>query len=220
MNFTWYLMMAVHCIAAMQNPVGVSEVSKYSCCSHDFGYHPLGMDGTRQIVYPCDLEETRSLEDEVCQMEIRNRLFKCLLVELSFKDTPQAKQSFESLIQRLRMGRIRMSEGGDGGYTKLTRKDFFHRILAHLPGHIDTDPYVFVRDWSVGLIFVPCIHRIESFGYKFTTEHEQYIFSDELQQQFESIKPFPSLMALASRVIIEKRITGWVPQELQNLIKR
>jgi hypothetical protein len=212
--------MAVTLVVAMENPLEFCPVLKYSCCPDDFGYCYIRMDGDRKIVLHCDFQDTINLEDEHCQMEIRNRLFKCLLIELSYKNTPQAQQSFQSIIERLRTGRIRMSQDGDGGFTRLTRKDFFHRLLAHLPGFMDGDPIVFVSNWSVGLIFCPCIHRIESFGYRFTTSHEQYIFSNQMSQQFESIKPFPSLMALASRVIIKNHITGSVPKELESLLKR
>lgn len=221
MKIIWYLMMAVTLVAAMETPAPQLRTRKYACCPNNFGYYSLGMDAQqREIVYPCDLEETRSLDDEAGKMEIRTRLFKCLLVELAFKQTLEAKQSFELLIQRLRTGRIKMSEEGDGGYTTLTRKDFFHRMLAHLPGYIEIDPHIFVSQWSVGLVFVPCIHTIESFGFKFTTEHEHNIFSDEMQQQFEAIKPFPSLMALAVRAIKQadrKKALELVPPELKSL---
>lgn len=221
MKIIWHLMMAVTFVAAMEVPATQLRTRKYPCCPNDFGYYSLGMDAQqREIVYPCDLEETRSLDDEAKTVEIRTRVFKCLLVELTFKQTLEAKQSFELLIQRLRTGRIKMSQEGDGGYTTLTRKDFFHRMLTHLPGYIEVDPHIFVSQWSVGLFFVPCIHTVDSFGYRFTTEHEHAIFSDEMERQFQIIKPFPSLMALAVRAIKQadrKKALELVPPELKSL---
>lgn len=221
MKIIWNLLMAVTGVAAMQNPVQNPKVLKYACCPHEFGYQVLENDGDKERIYPCDLNQTRGLDDEVRFIEIRSRLFKCLLVELSFKTTVEAKQAFATLIHRLRIGRIKMTNGqADGGYTQLTHKDFFHRMLAHLPGYLEIDPCIFVREWQVALIFVPCIHNVQSTGYRFATEHEDYIFNAEVERQFESIKPFPSLMALSVRAMSHadrKIAVEYVPQELKPL---
>lgn len=224
MYFIWCLFMAATLVSAMENPAPQSALRKYACCPKDFGYSVGYLDGrnvTRRGGRLCDFEETEVCTDARFEINMNRRLFMRLMLELSQETNPAAQHSFEELRERLRVSKIRIN----GERIKLTPRDFFHRFLAHLPGYINRyeETHVQLNDQVVQFIFAPCIHKIAYFTYSYPSQHENDLFGDDLLQQFEHIRPLPSLISLCLPVVEAHRkneALEILPQELKSLIEQ
>lgn len=233
MRIWWCFLHVTLIVSAMDAPLMMQpELRKYSCCPDKFGYRFIKMDdniASRRLVYFCDFEETRVCDGEILSREVYNPVFKRLMFELSCRNTFEARESFEQLVERLRTGRIQIN----ANYTKLSNKDLLHRLLAHLPACLDDDAdneiKILLGDEYIKLSFIgylemTCIHNCNS---KVTVCFEggrQYKFDDlepSVNQAFSALKPFPSLTSLAAQALSaqdKQRALAVLPQDLHSLL--
>lgn len=221
MRFMRYFLLIFSVINPMENPAP-QLVRKYSCCPEKFGYRFIKMndqvEGCEDIIL-ADFEESKECSDDM-PVRIKSCLFKRLLIELKNNPTVQAQESRLRLIDRITTGRIVVGDE----YTQLSQKDMSHRFFANFSGRrFQDDITMTIQGQVVRPFFLEgnfCIHEFKSILSSFEHEHQEMLFGEEVSQKFKEVRPFPSLLALASRVITENQITGSVPQDLQGLIKR
>lgn len=230
-RFLWLFLPATLLISAMELPIP-SSVRKYACCPEKFGYHFMRMDDGlegRESIHLGDFEETKACGDDECVV-IRSCLFKRLIVELYSMANEHAQESFLRLLDRMRKGEIAIGPE----HTHLSHKDMCHGFFSHLQGYKDGTLgskasliTLALRGWLILPFFLElddkpsCIHRFKSIMYQYPAHQGDMLFGSALEQEFASLKPLPSLRALAAQAIAPKdkqNARKFMPEELKRLI--
>lgn len=226
MRFLGCVLLITCTVFPMEHLAQKSNIRKFTCHTDKFGYvfkrKSESIPGL-EYIYLCDYEQTKACSDET-RCYINNRLFKRLMIELSHNDYPLAKESFICLIDRLRTGRITM----DQKCAHVSHKDLCHRIFSHISAlkDKDDDTHLVLNNYLVRPYFqLPsrstCVHQFTTIMYEYESDMEHVLFGQQLDKEFEALKPFPSLVALAAQVIRKKRKREELPilpQELESLL--